>query len=66
MDNEKVYIGSTGSESFLICDDSLMDIDASFFSWLREEGFVFGGRKGHYDVCDWAYVNITHRIFYQN
>lgn len=63
MDNEKIYIGSTGSESFLICDDSLMNIDAPFFEWLREEGFVFGGHKGHFDVCDWAYVNITKKIF---
>ena len=63
MDNEKVYIGRTGSESFLICDDSLMNIDAPFFEWLRKEGFAFAGRKGHFDVCDWAYVNITEKIF---
>jgi len=63
MDNKKTYIGSTGAESFLICDNSFKDIDAPFFSWLADEGFEFAGRKGHYDVCDWAYVNITHKIY---
>lgn len=63
MDNEKIYIGSTGSESFLICDDSLADIDAPFFAWLREEGFSFGGHKGHYSICHHAYVSITYKIF---
>jgi hypothetical protein len=63
MDNEKIFIGRTKPESFLICDDSLKDIDAPFYAWLREEGFTFAGRKGHYSSCDWAYVSITHRIF---
>ncbi len=63
MGNEKIYIGSTGSESFLICDDSLKSIDAPFYKWLKDEGFAFGGHKGHYNVCDWAYVSITKKIF---
>ena len=63
MDKDKIKIGSTGSESFLVCDSSLKRIDAPFFSWLEREGFVLAGHKGHYDVCDWAYVSLTHKIY---
>lgn len=63
MEEGKICIGRTGPESFLVCDDSLKDIDAPFFDWLKEEGFSFAGRKGHYSSCDWAYVSITHKVF---
>jgi len=34
MDNKKTYIGSTGAESFLICDNSLRTLmHHSFHGW---------------------------------
>lgn len=63
MEEENNYIGRTGSESFLVSDDSLKDIDAPFFGWLRDEGFRFGGRKGHFGNCTWVHVSITHKLF---
>ena len=56
-------INNLSAESFLIKDDSLYDINAPFLCWLRENGFKHAWYKGHYDICNWVYVNITHRLF---
>ena len=47
--------------AFLIKDKSLKNSEASFFTWLRSKGFTYGWGKGHYDVCDWVFVNITYK-----
>ena len=53
----------TAHEAFLVKDASLKNIDAPFFKWLDENGFKCGFKKGHYDCCDWAFVNITYKLF---
>ena len=58
-----VIISKVEPEAFLIKDPSLKDIDAPFLCWLRENGFKLAWHKGHYDVCPWVFVNITHKIF---
>ena len=63
MDEEKLSISKLPAESFLIKDESLQDIDAPFLVWLRENGFKLGFSKGHYSVCDWVFVNITHKLY---
>ncbi len=50
------------SEAFLVKDDSLKDIKAPFFKWLREKGYRKAWHKGHYG-CEWVFVNITHKVF---
>ena len=62
MDQEKI-ISRQSAEAFLIKDESLKSINASFYQWLRENGFSYAWRKGHYDVCDWCFVNITRKLF---
>ena len=59
---EKLRIGGGKTEAFLVCDKSLGSYEASFFSWLREEGFTFGGYHGNYG-CWWVYINITRKQF---
>ncbi len=56
-------INQLPAESFLIKDDSLKSMDAPFYKMLRESGFKLAWYKGHYDVCDWCFVNITHKKF---
>jgi hypothetical protein len=59
---EKLRIGGGKTEAFLVCDKSLESIEAPFFSWLREEGFTFGGYHGNYG-CWWAHINITRKQY---
>ena len=61
--DDRVVISRVGAESFLIKDPSLHDINAPFYKWLQENGFKYAWYKGHYDVCDWVYVNITHKLY---
>lgn len=61
--NEKQMINAQGSEAFLVKDKSLKHADAPFYKWLRKNGFKHAWHKGHYDVCDWAFVNITHKLY---
>lgn len=60
---EDLIISKVPAEAFLVKDESLKDINAPFFSWLRENGFKWAWYKWHYDVCDWVFVNITHKLF---
>ncbi len=60
---EELIISRVDPEAFLVQDKSLKDIDAPFYVWLRDNGFKRAWYKGHYDVCDWVFVNITHKIF---
>ena len=62
-DKKKTMISSVPAEAFLVKDKSLKNIDAPFYKWLRENGFSHAWHKGHYDVCDWVFVNITHKLF---
>ena len=59
---EKTIISRVPAEAFLIRDESLLDINAPFYKWLRKNEFKHAWHKGHYDVCDWAFVNITHKL----
>ena len=59
---EKTIISRVQAEAFLIRDESLLDINAPFYKWLRKNGFKHAWHKGHYDVCYWAFVNITHKL----
>ncbi len=60
---EKTMINRVPAEAFLIRDKSLKDINAPFYKWLREKGFKHAWHKGHYDVCDWVFVNITQKLY---
>ena len=59
---EDIVISRVKPEAFLVKDPSLKDIDAPFLCWLRENDFKLAWHKGHYDSCDWVFVNITHKI----
>lgn len=50
-------------QTFLVHDKSLRENDAPFFKWLRSEGFRYGWCKGHYEVCSWAFVDITRKLY---
>lgn len=63
MDEERLIISRVDPEAFLVKDESLKDINAPFYVWLRDNGFKHAWHKGHYDVCDWVFVNITHKLF---
>lgn len=64
MENGKrIYINNVPAEAFLVRDKSLKDINAPFYKWLHDNGFRHAWHKGHYDVCDWVFVNITHKLF---
>jgi hypothetical protein len=60
---ERIIISRVKAESFLIKDPSLHDINAPFYKWLIENGFKYAWHKGHYECCDWVYVNITHKLY---
>ena len=47
---EKTIISRVPAEAFLIRDESLLDINAPFYKWLRKNGFKHAWHKGHYDV----------------
>ena len=49
--------------AFLIKDKSLLNMNAPFYTWLRNKGFTYAWCNGHYDVCDWVFVNITYKLF---
>ena len=59
-----IRIWPVPTEAFLVKDESLHDANAPFFTWLKEHGFEHGmADKGHYDICDWVYVNLTYKSF---
>ncbi len=62
MENEKNRIGRGRAEAFLVCDKSLASNDAPFLTWLRSEGFAFGGVRGNYG-CQWVYISITRKQY---
>ncbi len=62
-EQEDITISKVAPEAFLVKDPSLKDMEAPFLCWLRETGFKLAWHKGHYDVCDWVFVNITHKLF---
>lgn len=62
MDKTTLRITQGKAEAFLVCDKSLESIDAPFYSWLHEEGFVFAGYHGNYGCC-WVYVSITRKQY---
>lgn len=62
MEEKALRIGQGPVEVFLVCDRTLGDIHAPFFTWLSNEGFRFSGYHGNYG-CWWAYVNITRREY---
>ncbi len=49
--------------AFLVKAKSLKNSEASFFTWLQSKGFKYGWCKGHYNVCDWVFVNITYKLY---
>lgn len=62
MVEKNLHIGEGKREAFLVCDRSLISVNAPFLKWLCEEGFVFGGYHGNYG-CSWIYVNITRKQY---
>ncbi|MBO4927463.1 MAG: hypothetical protein J5379_04345 [Clostridiales bacterium] len=61
---DDIRIRPMPDEAFLVKDESLHDGDAPFFTWLKEHGFEHGmADKGRYEICDWVYVNITHKTY---
>ena len=62
-ENKKKMINSVPAEAFLVRDNSFTNINAPFYKWLQKKGFRHAWNKGHYDNCDWAFVNITHKLF---
>lgn len=61
-EKERKKIGGWPAEAFLVYDDSLRDIRAPFYDWLREEGFSFGGYHGSYGLR-WVFINITRKQY---
>ena len=59
---EEKLISKTPSEAFLIRDESLKDMNAPFYEWLRKNGYEHAWHKGHYG-CEWVHVNITHKLY---
>ena len=53
MEEQRTHISQGKAEAFLVCDKSLGDSDAPFFSWLRSEGFTFACYNWNYG-CYWA------------
>ncbi len=52
----KIWEGK--KKAFLVCDESLKDVKAPFYEFLRSEGYTYGTNKGSFG-CPWAYVDIT-------
>lgn len=59
---EEKLISKTPSEAFLVRDESLKDMNAPFYKWLRKNGYEHAWHKGHYG-CEWVHVNITHKLY---
>ncbi len=62
-EEERRYISQVGAEAFLIYDKSFREMDSPFVQWLKSEGFSYAWRKGHCSLCNWMYVNITHKVY---
>ena len=62
MEEQRTHISQGKAEAFLVCDRSLGDSDAPFFSWLRSEGFTFACYNWNYG-CYWAHVSITRKQY---
>ena len=56
-------ISKVTKEAYLVKDESLKCIDAPFYQWIRAIGFEHAWYKGHYDVCDWAFISIEHKLY---
>ena len=50
-------------EAYWIKDDSLYDMNCEFYQWLHNEGFEYAWHKGHYDCCNWCFINIKEKLF---
>lgn len=53
-----------GTSCLLVKDDSLYaGGEAPLYKWLHEEGFRWGGGHGYFNDVNWAYINITSKIY---
>ena len=52
----KIWEGK--KKAFLVCDESLKDLYAPFYEFLRKNGYTLGTYKGCFG-CPWAHVDIT-------
>ena len=53
-----------GTSCLLVKDDSLYaGAAAPLYTWLREEGFAWGGGHGYFDKVNWVYINISSKVF---
>ena len=62
-ERKKPIISRINPEAFLVQDESLCSQNAPFYKWLNKNHFKHAWHKGHYEVCDWAFVNITHKLY---
>lgn len=49
--------------AYWVKDESLFDMYADFYKWLRDEGFEYAWHKGHYSSCNWCFINIKEKLF---
>lgn len=55
---------SFGSAAVLVYDKSLQEgYDSEFYNWLKENGFMWWGKKGFFKGCPWIYVNLNNKIY---
>ena len=52
-----------GNACIVVRDEGFDKPDHPFWDWLRAEGFKPWGNHGHYDKCNWAFINLDSMIY---
>ena len=52
-----------GTACVVVRAQGLDQPDHEFWKWLRDEGFTKWYNHGHYDGCDWVFVNLNSMVY---
>ena len=52
-----------GKACIVVRAQGLDQLDHVFWKWLHDEGFTMWPNHGHYDGCDWVFINLNSMVY---
>ncbi len=52
-----------GKACVVVRAQGLDRLDHEFWKWLRDEGFTMWHNHGHYNGCDWVFINLNSMVY---
>ena len=52
-----------GTACVVVRAQGLDQLDHEFWKWLHDEGFTMWHNHGHYDGCEWVFINLNSMVY---